>query len=594
MSFSRQDQIGEQDKLAIESELVNRLCNEDLDPEGRARLNEALAGNLERQREYVREMDLQAMIRLHAQSLDDEDFALLETQAALDSAHAGDVVRTRDASAAKTGANNWHRRISRAFTWSAAAAVILLAAAWLWQGGGDGPRGAGEDLADAAATADASGMLVAAQLRGTVGARWAGDRLELPEGEKFRPGRRLELVEGLAEIYFNSDARVILQGPAIIDVHDSGWAHVSVGRATVSVPAEAQAFCLETSVARLNGEAAEYGVEVDVDGSLATEVYNGEVVVRLGPNTKNASTLKLMKDQAVEVDARTGHAAMIPEPTGLRFVRYLPRRDTRINLAEVVAGGVGSAFHRGVSLVDGQIAEDYGPPAQGDGEYKRTHSVDFVDGVFVPNGRLGPTQVDSIGRSFAGFPSTAGDAWGGAIMARRPRYESSLPLIRLEFFGDNYGYVNWLHIAGDSEELTPAGLGLIGMHSNSGITFDLHAMRTRHPDRTIARFRALVGNLESKAELPGDRHTAEAWVLVDGQLRHHRKGFSRENGPEAIDVPLSDRDRFLVLAVTDDGSTAYDWVAFGDAVIEMNERDAISLHDTQERQVDGVRLARLR
>jgi hypothetical protein len=178
-------------------------------------------------------------------------------------------------------------------------------------------------------------------------------------------------------------------------------------------------------------------------------------------------------------------------------------------------------------------------------------------------------------------------------MARRPRYESSLPLIRLEFFGDNYGYVNWLHVAGHSQQLTPAGLGLIGMHSNSGITFDLHAMRARYPNRTIARFRALVGNLESKAELPGEQHTAEAWVLVDGELRHHRQHFSRESGPEEINVPLSDRDRFLVLAVTDDGSTAYDWVAFGDAVIEMNEREIVTQVPRSGPHEGSVRLAGL-
>jgi len=584
MSFSRQDKLVEQDKL------VGRLCNDDLDADGRARLNESLSGDIAAQREYVREMDLQAMIRLHAQSLDDEDFALLETQAALDSVHAGELIRGCDANQFGGATDPRQRRAIRTLAWSAAAAVMLLAAAWMWPSGvEDRQTGA---VGGTAAAEDVDGMkLIAAQLRGTVGALWAGDRLELPEGEKFLPGRRLELVEGLAEIYFNSDARVILQGPAIIDVCDPGRAVIAVGRAAVSVPEEAQAFCLETVAARLEGHAAEYGVEVEVDGSLATEVYDGEVDVRFGVNSKDSSTLKLAKNQAVEVDARTGHAAMIPEPTGLHFVRYLPRGEKRINLAEVVAGGVGNAFHRGISLVDGQVAEDYGPPALGDGQYKLTHSVDYVDGVFIPNGKLGPTQVDSIGRSFA-FPGTAGDCWGGAVMARRPRYESSLPLIRLEFFGDNYGYVNWLHIAGDSDELTPAGLGLVGMHSNSGITFDLHAMRSRYPDRTIARFRALVGNLESKAEMPSDRHTAEAWVLVDGELRHHRRRFSRESGPEEINVPLSDRDRFLVLAVTDDGSTAYDWVAFGDAVIEMNEREVISLVPRRERQQSVVGLAR--
>jgi hypothetical protein len=83
--------------------------------------------------------------------------------------------------------------------------------------------------------------------------------------------------------------------------------------------------------------------------------------------------------------------------------------------------------------------------------------------------------------------------------------------------------------------------------------------------------------LESKAESKSETYAADAWVIVDGQLRHLRQGFSREDGPEAIDVPLADRDRFLVLAVTDaGGDTAYDWVAFGDAVIEMTNFEGIS------------------
>lgn len=594
MSSSNEHKWSEQDELVVQ------LCDENLGLESCARLNELLLDDFEAQRRYVRSMDLQAMIRMYAQSLDNEDFAVLEAQAALDAMVVGELpetasTRSLPGSATQLGESTRRARPARGLVWIAAAVVLCTALASVWWIGSERPTAASlERAAREVGATNKRLRIVAAQLRGTVGARWAGDRLELPEGEKFLPGRRLELVEGLAEIYFNSGARVILQGPAIVEVHDLGRAVVSLGRVAVSVPADAEDFCVETNVALLAGDVAEYGVEIEVDGSLATEVYDGELEMRLGGAKRDASTLKLAKSQAVKIDAQTGHVALMPERTHLRFVRYLPRRDTRINLADVVAGGVGRAFQHGISLVDGQIAEDYGPPAQGNGKYIVTHSVEFVDGVFIPNGKLGAVQVDSIGRSFAHFPATSGDCWGGAIMARRPRYESSLPLIRLEFFGEDYGYVNWLHIAGDAAELTPAGLGLIGMHSNCGITFDLHAMRARYPGCQIARFRALVGNLESKPELPGDRHTAEAWVLVDGELRHHREGFCRESGPQAIDVPLSDRDRFLVLAVTDDGgSTAYDWVAFGDAVIEMNERDSISYDDEQQRQDGEVHLARL-
>jgi hypothetical protein len=70
------------------------------------------------------------------------------------------------------------------------------------------------------------------------------------------------------------------------------------------------------------------------------------------------------------------------------------------------------------------------------------------------------------------------------------------------------------------------------MHSNCGITFDLHAIRARYPNKKILRFRSLVGNLEGKQGAYG----ADAWVLVDGKLRYSRQAFSREDGVEEIDV----------------------------------------------------------
>jgi hypothetical protein len=537
------------------------------------------------------------MIRLHAQSLGDEDFTVLEAQAALDALHASageDAVRLSDAphGSAMTSFGQLFNVARHRSAWTAAA-VMLLVALFLAMPQRQPEQAAPQQAATEEASAEVTSTSVA-NLRGTVGARWAGARLELPEGERFVAGDRIELVEGLAEIYFAGGTRVVLQGPAIVDMRSETAIGVSVGRVAAVVPHDAGEFRIQTAAADIVGIGNEYGAEVEVDGSLVTQVYLGEVSLNFHRGGADMPALHLASGQGAQVEASNGRTTLLPQPNELHFVRYLPHRATRVSLAEVVAGGdrAAKAYHHGISLANGAAVADYGAPVASDGEYKPTHSVAFVDGVFVPNGKLGATQVDSIGRKFA-FPGTAGDSWGGAIMARRPRYESSLPLIRLEFFGENYGYVNWLHVAGHSDELTPAGLGLIGMHSNSGITFDLHAMRARYPDRTIARFRAIVGNLESKAELPGEQHTAEAWVLVDGELRHHRQRFSRESGPEEISVPLSDRDRFLVLAVTDDGSTAYDWVAFGDAVIEMDERDKITLVPQRERQEGQVQLARL-
>jgi hypothetical protein len=584
--------LSPQDKFREQNDLLGRLCNESLDDDGMSRLGELLSDDLEAQQQYVRYLDLQVAVRMNAQSLDDEDFALLEAQAALDAVPviAGGEAANITLGEGSDSASYFHRQRKYAWPlfWTTVAAGLLIAAtvtsldstvvATLSKKSG---------AADNTFAPESEPVISSANLRGTVGARWAGNRLELPEGEGFSAGQRLELVEGLAEIVFNSGARIVVQGPAIVEILDDRCATVSVGRVAAVVPQSAAGFRLCTAVADLTVAQAEFGAEIDVDGSVVTKVYDGAVELRFNHGADPRPSLKLASGQGARFDAKTEQAALIPEPSNLHFVRYLPNRETLINLSEIVAGGegFGKAYHRGISLTDGQAVEDYGAPAPGKGKYVATHSIDFVDGVFIPNGKLGPVQVDSIGRYFADFPATAGDCWGGAIMARRPLKEDSLPLIRLEFHGDNYGYVNWLHVASKPGELSPRGYGMIGMHSNCGITFDLHAIRARYPDKKIIRFHSLVGNLESRAESKTATHTADAWVLVDGQLRYRRESFNREKGAETIDVPLADRDRFLVLAVTDDGGdTAYDWIAFGDAVIEMSNLDVITSEGEVQRQ----------
>jgi hypothetical protein len=536
---------------------------------------------------------------MQAQSMDDDEFALLEAQAALVGPGAdercgadveaepppnGELPGAGPVIAARTFLGRLRPRrlaVSPAFGWIGAATLLVAATMSIFKMGTTRHNGIDETPAlgrlSAGRQVDRAPLaLRPAQLSGAVGARWAGEKLELPEGEPLYAGQRLELIEGLAEVCFQHGARVVVQGPAILEIQDARTASVFVGRVAANVPPAAGRFTVRTSVADLAGHDMEFGVDVDVDGSLATQVYSGELKLASRRPGK-ATRMQLAGGQGLRVDATSGRVGVLKQPHALRFVRYLPHHDMPINLADVVAGGDGlrsshEAYHQGVDM-EGEAVSAYGAPAIGDGRFHVSRGFELIDGVFIPDGKHKAVQIDSIGRTCTEFPPTAGDCWGGVIMARRPKEERSLPFIRLEFHGNNYGYVNWLHIASRPEELSPEGRGLIGMHSNSGITFDLHAFRARHPHKSLVRFRALVGNLEAKAE----RYQADAWVFVDGKRRYHRGGFSREDGPEAIDVPLSDSDRFLVLAVTDaGGSTAYDWVAFGDPVIEMTIVDRIT------------------
>jgi hypothetical protein len=599
--------------------LIGRLLNEELDGAGMLRLNELLRGDLDAQRSFVRRMALEAGIRTHAQLLDDDDFALLEVQTALDSqptsfdstasrdnhvepvAFGGDEVESPNAASMLTALRPPEARDAwtwRTAAWTMAAATLLVGlTVVVMNRSRDNPH----PVSVTAEGKPAAGVeLAVAKLSGAVGARWAGAKLDLPEGELFRNGHRLELVEGLAELTFRSGARVVVQGPAILQIRDEKSAWVSVGRIAAVVPQSAPQFVVRTHVADLSSAEAEFGAEIDVDGSLVTQVYNGQVELQINDDLGRPTSSQVSRGQGLRVDATSGRVGPLPEPNRLRFVRYLPQYEMHLSLTDVVAGGDGrsdsmhEAYHRGINLADGRPADNYAAPVAWDGQYHKAQGFEFVDGVFIPDGKRGPVQIDSIGRHFNDFPPTSGDCWGGVIMARRPKEEKSLPRIRLEFHGDNYGYVNWLHIASKPEELSQQGYGLIGMHSNCGITFDLHAIRARYPNKKLVRFRSFVGNLESKLEA----YRADAWVIVDGQLRYQRKEFSRGDGPEAIDIPLTDHDRFLVLAVTDAGAnTAYDWVAFGDPVIEMTNLDGISadadfLHQgppTSEKEADSSR-----
>lgn len=586
------------------NELVGLLCNEALDAAGRRRLNELLAGDDEAQRQYVRYVHLHAAVRLHAESLDDEDVALREAQAALDALHAACSAELQDsaelqkvereASPMKSGEANvtapapavlpisgWFRQIAalrqQRVAWSAVAASALVGGFGLWALR-TAPQAEQHLPETAGAEAIQGTELGPARLAGAVGARWAGPLLEIPEATQFTHGQRLELIEGLAEVGFLGGARVVMQGPAILQIRDENSASISVGRVTAVAPESGPSFTLHTFVADLTSRDAELGVEVEVDNSLKTQVFSGDVGMKFKRAAQSASDVQLGAGEGLQINALSGSVEPLSQPNGLQFVRFLPQHNLLINLADVVAGGSGladgphHAYHSGISLLDGRPVETYDAPAQSDGKYHRAQGSGFIDGVFIPDGKQGPVQIDSIGRAYSGFPPTAANAWGAAIMARRPKEEKSLPLITLEIYGNHSGYVNWLHIAGNSEELSPDGHGLIGMHSNSGLTFDLHAIRAQHPNKRVVRFRALVGNLESKS----GAYPADAWVIVDGELRYSRRGFSREDGHETIDLPLNDRDRFLVLAVTDAGDTAFDWVAFGDPVVEMTNLGDVS------------------
>ena len=178
-------------------------------------------------------------------------------------------------------------------------------------------------------------------------------------------------------------------------------------------------------------------------------------------------------------------------------------------------------------IVDFAPALDrFWPLGVSDGRYHRVKGLPLIDGVFVPDDRLGPVQLDSAGHAFDGFKNSEGTIFdyiwaGGSLPA--PEYRTSTQL-----GGVDYG------VSRNS---------VLSMTANKGITFDLEAIRRMHPTYRIRRFVAVAGKTE--VDLGERQRAVDIRVFVDGQPRFSklqvRTAPDEAPAPIPIRVELGDR-----------------------------------------------------
>ena len=131
----------------------------------------------------------------------------------------------------------------------------------------------------------------------------------------------------------------------------------------------------------------------------------------------------------------------------------------------------------------------------------------------------------------------------------------------------------------------PEEKGLLAMHANAGITFDLAAMRRKFSGSWPVRFRSLAGLGDARFRRPNSPGLASLWVFVDGRLKEKRENVRAADGPLKMDVKLSPSDKFLTLVSTDGGNGMMDdWVIFGDPVLDMATRETA---DTADKSAAG-------
>jgi ferric-dicitrate binding protein FerR (iron transport regulator) len=168
----------------------------------------------------------------------------------------------------------------------------------------------------------------------------------------LRPGKLLSVERGLAEFQFQCGARVILEGPAQLELLSATSARLHRGKLTARMPPGASGFEVLSPQGKVVDLGTEFGIAVSEEGATSVRVFEGRVEVQV-VGAAAPSAVSLTQNQVARI--ADGKVTIDPpEPPG-HFVRSLapPPLVTRRELT--------LTFDR-PAAVDGGIRDDAGLP----------------------------------------------------------------------------------------------------------------------------------------------------------------------------------------------------------------------------------------
>jgi hypothetical protein len=131
-----------------------------------------------------------------------------------------------------------------------------------------------------AAASDPRGMGVAV-LRHSASVVWTDASQARSAGATLEPGW-LRLKSGMVVLEFFSGARVLLEGPAELELRSGNEAFCKSGRLRAEVPTQAHGFTVATSRFNVVDLGTAFGLQVSADGSGQVKVLQGQVELRQG------------------------------------------------------------------------------------------------------------------------------------------------------------------------------------------------------------------------------------------------------------------------------------------------------------------------
>jgi hypothetical protein len=157
-----------------------------------------------------------------------------------------------------------------------------------------------------------------------LGAQTSDSRGAMRPGQPLEPGR-LSLDAGTIEVTIRNGARILLEGPATLELRTPMRAYLQTGQAVVQVPKAASGFVLETRDAHVLDLGTEFGVKVGPDRGTEVQVYQGSVFTSAKSTTGRTNpTQHLLAGSAARLDPDATDTFQNLPFAPDRFVRQLP------------------------------------------------------------------------------------------------------------------------------------------------------------------------------------------------------------------------------------------------------------------------------
>jgi hypothetical protein len=219
----------------------------------------------------------------------------------------------------------------------AALIVLGLGALWALRGG---------RVPDAGSPGPAVAWLVNAQ-----NCTWADD--VAPAGD-MGPGTVLKVERGLAEIRFRCGARVVLEGPARLELRSDKSARLLRGKLTARVSGPATGFEVLSPQGKVIDLGTEFGVAVSGQGATDVYVFEGKVeAFSTDAGNGRSGAVRVKENQS----ARIADGKVVVQQGGAgQFVRaivpppVIRPRTLRLTFDRETDGGVRDAAGRGTGL----------------------------------------------------------------------------------------------------------------------------------------------------------------------------------------------------------------------------------------------------